>query len=389
MTPLERADIEPVVRRALNAPAAVLLAFSVEELAGGDGQDLGVVRAAGDALVGTATVHWTVIGKRLAPVSAANAPHAWSHPRREASAYASGLLGDLPEGLSAPRCLGTSEGEDGALVLWLDEVANAASRWTLADYARVAHDLGRFNGAYLAGRPLPRQPWLSRHWLHSWLAEGADAVAALDADRSHPLVDRVFPAAVAGSLTRLWERRAAQLAALDRLPHTFCHNDAFRRNLFTSATWTVAVDWAFAGSGPLGAELAPLVWGSLGFLEAEWHERRALERGVLDAYADGLRAAGARVSTDDIHRGYATTAALRYGAGVVRLMVPVLRDEALQHGPERVLGIPFGDVVEHWAALIREVLALGEPGRRPLRQAPRRSPVSTDSHPSTEAEPRP
>jgi hypothetical protein len=57
-----------------------------------------------------------------------------------------------------------------------------AIRWRLGDYGRTARALGRFNGAHITGRRLPVAAWLSRQWLRSWLAEGAAAGLAIDAD---------------------------------------------------------------------------------------------------------------------------------------------------------------------------------------------------------------
>jgi hypothetical protein len=84
--------------------------------------------------------------------------------------------------------------------------------------------------------------------------------------RAHPLVGRIYPADLSAELKNLWKCRDILLAALDRLPQVLCHHDAFRRNLFLRSGRLLAVDWAFLGVGPLGAELAPLVTGSAAFL---------------------------------------------------------------------------------------------------------------------------
>jgi hypothetical protein len=43
--------------------------------------------------------------------------------------------------------------------LWLEFVTEATERvWPLGHFAVAARDLGRFNGAYLAGSALPEQP---------------------------------------------------------------------------------------------------------------------------------------------------------------------------------------------------------------------------------------
>src|SRR5215207_8452267 len=144
--------------------------------------------------------------------------------------------------------------------------------------------LGRFNGAYLTERPLPAAEWLSRDWLRSWLAEGAAAIDQLPRHRAHPLLGRIYPAELSAELKNLWKRRDILLAALDRLPQVLCHQDAFRRNLFLRSGQLLAVDWAFLGVGPLGAELAPLVTGSAAFLAIDRTQWKALEHAAVDAF---------------------------------------------------------------------------------------------------------
>ena len=78
--------------------------------------------------------------------------------RREIDVYASGFLESLPAGITAPRVYAIEETEEQAS-LWLEDVSESIPVWPLARYGVAARDLGRFNGAYLAGRPrraLPR-----------------------------------------------------------------------------------------------------------------------------------------------------------------------------------------------------------------------------------------
>ena len=93
---------------------------------------------------------------------------------REPLAYDSGLLETLPPAFRAPRLLRYAR-RRGRHQLWLEDLGSDDEPWSLSDYAHAARQLGRFNGAYRAQRPLPSVEWLSRDWLRSWLAEGAAA----------------------------------------------------------------------------------------------------------------------------------------------------------------------------------------------------------------------
>src|SRR3712207_7779326 len=69
----------------------------------------------------------------------------------------------------------------------------------------------------------------------------------------------LFPYTTLFRSRRLWEERERFLTALDRLPQTFCHHDAFRRNLLVrrgpEGEELVALDWTQTGHGAVGQEL--------------------------------------------------------------------------------------------------------------------------------------
>jgi Phosphotransferase enzyme family len=122
---------------------------------------------------------------------------------------------------------------------------------------------------------------LSREWLRSWLAEGAAAVREFARVGRYPLVQRVYAREVFDRLMLLWARGQELLDALDRLPHVLGHNDAFLRNLFLRSERLLAIDWAFLGPGPVGAELAPLVTASVAFRGVARDRWRDLEQTAL------------------------------------------------------------------------------------------------------------
>ena len=77
----------------------------------------------------------------------------------------------MPEtGLTTPQIYDCTEHPD-ACWIWMEDLGELQRPRGLADLRLVARRLGRFNGAYLTGHPLPDYPWLSDGW-HCAIAEG-------------------------------------------------------------------------------------------------------------------------------------------------------------------------------------------------------------------------
>jgi hypothetical protein len=113
----------------------------------------------------------------------------------------------------------------------------------------------------------------------------------------------------------LWGERETLLLALDRLPQTFCHLDAFPRNLLVDdeAQEVVALDWSYAGIGAVGAELAPMVAASVCFFDAGPEQMQRIDDVVSVGYLEGLQTAWWDGNSDVVRLGYMAAASLRYG----------------------------------------------------------------------------
>ena len=102
-------------------------------------------------------------------------PAHWNYWKREALAYQSGILdpasGEVGDGLATPRCWGVVERSPTEVWLWLEGIDGVlASEWPLQRYRRAAYHLGRLQGRYLTGHPLPDPAWLTRNWLRAHAA---------------------------------------------------------------------------------------------------------------------------------------------------------------------------------------------------------------------------
>ncbi|MFD2079268.1 Phosphotransferase enzyme family protein [Actinopolymorpha cephalotaxi] len=246
------------------------------------------------------------------------------HWRREADAFADGLLGALPGDLRAPACHGVVPGPDGTLAIWMEDVAGReGSTWALPRYRLAAVHLGRVQGhlalAQLAGAPVLDRPWLSRGWLRMYV-ERRTARGAAEADPadprvwSPPPVRRLVPADRVPAFQALWADRHRLLDVVDGLPRTLCQLDFHPRNLFDVAGQTVVIDWAFAGVGALGEDLGNLLVDAVTDFHLPPAKLPELFETLVGGYADGLSAAGLPGSGGaEVARMVAAGAAAKYG----------------------------------------------------------------------------
>jgi len=357
-SPIQRIDqvtLTPMVQRALESATVEVTDWELALMsggAGGMGSDAsGVYRVSGQGRDQGRTVPWSLILKVVASPAHGGDPEGGA---REWHAYQSGLLGDIPGGLLAPRCLGTSAQPDGALWTWLEEISDAdGPNWPLGRYGLAARHLGQFNGAYLTGRSIPSWPWLSTDWLRGWVAQRAPEIAALRQHREHPVVRLLYPDTIADDVLQLWEERNTFLDALEQLPQTLCHLDAFRRNLFARRTpdgreQTVAIDWGFMGRAALGEELVPLVLASVLFFAVDPSELRELDQITFGNYLEGLHDVGWHGDPRIVRLGYVAAAALRYSFPIG---LNLLLDASGVAWLEQVFGRPIGEAVDCWVGV--------------------------------------
>ena len=323
---LERNVVEDVVRQATHPHVAHVISWHVRELTGGWEVVSNIYHVTITArLHGRRTpADLIFILKIVRKTPDRLSPEHWNYWLREAAAYQSEALAALPAGLAAPTCYGVTEHDD-AVWIWLEYIPiDHASTWSEADIGHVAFDLGRFNGAYLAHALLPTDSWVSRGWLRNYVNAYAAYIEQLPDLQAHPLVGRAVAPHLLPQLLRLADERERLLQLLDGLPQVFCHLDAWRGNLFIRPTphndaRLVAVDWAFAGIGAIGQELAPILFT----------QRRmpTIAERAVHQYVAGLRAVGWQGDEQIIQLSSAIAAALVYGVAMVGMFIGNLLDE--------------------------------------------------------------
>jgi hypothetical protein len=351
-----------LVAQALDRPEVELLNWGYEALGGGFGHLAGVsgvYRFSGRARAGAEVLPWALVLKAFARVSGVNSspdPAAWYYWKREALFYQSGLAADLPIGLAAPRCYSVIEHSEDEIWVWLEAVREETNRvWPLSHYGIVARHLGQFNGAYLAGRPMPTQPWLTHGRWHDWEAFAAPFFSDLRTWCQHPAAQRTLPEPNIQRMAALWSKRDELMQALAQLPRCFCHNDAFRRNLFSrysaDGDWqTVAIDWSFTGSSSVGEEIARLVMGNLVSLEVPVEYAASLDATVFAGYLAGLQAAGWQGDRSIARLGYTLGIAL-IGMEFLCIALQGMHSNTPPEIVERIFGHPLDQVEEQHAGM--------------------------------------
>jgi hypothetical protein len=139
------------------------------------------------------------------------------------------------------------------------------------------------------------------------------------------------------------------LTALDRLPQTFCHLDAFRRNLLHRAEpegeEVVAIDWSYAGHGAVGQDLGQLVVASLQFFETVGIAPRDLDAACFAGYVAGLREA-VWVGDERLARlGFTADAGLHSSVGLLGRIWSRVSDPAQRPVVEDQFGRSLEEVV--------------------------------------------
>lgn len=225
---IDKAMLTPLLRQALGSETVEVTSWDTQQIHGGCGTAGGsaVHRVSGCSEDQVETADWSLVLKVLYPPTDRGQPPDYDYRRREADAYQSGLLDDLPGGLAAPRWCGVVDRPNGECWIWMEDVQDDfGPKWPLEHYVVVARHLGQFNGAYLTGQwPIPSSPWLRRRgWLREEAVRGAPEIIQLHNSLDHPLVRRACPPDVVDAISRRWaegERSfdARVLDALCRLP---------------------------------------------------------------------------------------------------------------------------------------------------------------------------
>jgi hypothetical protein len=362
---LDSVRLTEIVRRAQASPNFEIGSWNVRLLSN-DGMinPDGLFLFSGDGHDERGRRPWSVVLKALqSDTPEPNPSDAW-HWKREYWVMESGLLDRLPGPLAPPGCYGVEEQPDGAWI-WMEHILDSSlRRWGTDEFVFAAEQLGRTTGAWLSSGTQLDYPWLSQGLAHTW----SEGFAPDEEVWANEYVKQAWSISMRERLMAVWDERARLNAALQRLPQTFAHFDSQRRNLMIRAhpngeEELVAVDWAWCGMGPVGADAAILIGNSMILYEADPKMGAQLDEAVFQAYLAGLRAADWTGNIDEVRLAYAATNALFCGVTAPHIVSFATHPERIAWTKQN-FGVDVSDCIQHSVRMGAFGVELGEEALR-------------------------
>jgi hypothetical protein len=366
---LDLTRLTEIVRRVLESPGFEIGSWNVRQLSS-DGMvnPEGLFVFSGDGYDEHGRHPWSVVLKTLQSSTPEPDPSDAWHWKREYWAMESGLLDRLPGPLVPPRCYAVEEQPDGAWI-WMQHIFDSSPRrWGIREFVFAAEQLGRTTGAWLSSGIKLDYPWLARGLARTW----SEGFAPGEEVWANEYVDQAWSSNMRARLMAVWTERARLNAALERLPQTFAHFDSQRRNLMIRARpdgedELVAVDWAWCGMGPVGADVAILVGNSMILVEADPGAGAQLDEAAFPAYVKGLRATGWDGNVDEVRLAYAATNALFCGVTAPSMLSFITHPDRTARAKEN-FGLDVAGFVEHTVQMGAFGVELGEEALRLMNQ---------------------
>jgi hypothetical protein len=363
LSELNTAQISEIVRREQSSPGFEIGSWDVRQLSSGGGiNPEGLFLFSGDGSDEFGQRSWSVVLKMIQSNNREPDPsNAW-HWKREYWVMESGILDTVPGPLASPNCYGVEIQPDGAWI-WLEHIQDQSPRrWGLDEFVFAADQLGRTTGAWLSSGMKLDYPWLSRGIAQTW----SEGFGPNEERWANEYIRKSWSNSMKKRLMAVWAERTRIFAAMERLPQTFAHFDSQRRNLMIRSRTDgkdelVAVDWAWCGIGPVGADVAILIGNSMILLDADPKVGAQLDEAVFQSYIAGLRTTGWNGNTDEVRLAYTAANTLFCG-------VTVLFALSLLNDPESIMirrakekyGLDASDIAEHYMQMGVFGIELGE-----------------------------
>ncbi|WP_143593543.1 phosphotransferase [Synechococcus sp. 1G10] len=323
----------------------------------------GLFHIKGEVLIAGESRSWTMVVKLIAAESDPAIASTWFYAQREALAYKSLILDTMTGVLSAPKCYGITLCQNSKIWLWLENViADEPPLWTINCYANAAFGLGEaaalLQPQLFKIRDTPLTYSFASSWCKYWFRWYG--LSSVDSVRRITSAQSYVSARQLQNVLQLLEEAGSLIEQYHLMPQTFCHHDTHRLNLIIQKKTKpfariVAVDWALAGPGPVGADAADLVSGSLLNFCFDMQQAEFLELQVMTRYLDGLYSTQWQGDPKKVEAGYLLQTVLRFEALVPVWLAHWLSKKETE-ATQRRFNLTEQQIAETWVALLDFVI---------------------------------
>lgn len=318
---IDPAYLQSLLRRIVSSESLQLVCWNCS-LLGKAKAESSVYRVASTIIDSNQEQQFALILKIVKPDGSRGQVDHYYYWKREALVYHSGILSQLPSGIRAPSCYAVEEHSDDSVRIWLEDIAIASNRnddWSFEQMRKIAYLLGKYNGAYLTGTPLPAESSLCHAWLRSWV-EVCTAYAKPVAEQKV-----IWDSCLQDFNERdsLWERYRLNsnrvnsiLGTIELLPRVFAHQDVHGDNIFVEqlnhTDSLVAIDWQFACISGVGEELGRMFGYALIKNKIPMSRMEVYKEELFYHYVQGLRDLGWDGNSRLVRFGFTASASLRF-----------------------------------------------------------------------------
>ncbi|MHA7967520.1 hypothetical protein ACX93W_25690 [Paenibacillus sp. CAU 1782] len=317
---IEPAYLQSLLRQIVPSEYLQLLSWNCSRLGKNKGES-SVYRVFCTILDNDKEQNYALILKILKPDYSRNQVEHYYYWKREVLVYQSGMLSRLPLSIRAPLCHAVEEHPDGDVWIWLEDMAIEAiqSDWSFAHMSKISHLLGKYNGVYITGTPLPTESFLCHSWLRSWVEVCVAYTKPIEEQKV--IWDSCLEDFNGNS--SMWElyqinrhRVNSLLETRELLPRVFTHQDVHWDNIFIEQVNGIdsllAIDWQFASISGVGEELGRMFGYALIKNKIPINKVEEYKEALFQSYLQGLRDKGWKGNSKLVRFGFIASTSLRF-----------------------------------------------------------------------------
>ncbi|GIP33650.1 hypothetical protein [Paenibacillus sp. J2TS4] len=334
---IDPAYLQSLLRRIVPSKCLQLLLWDCSPL-GKNKEESSVYRVSCTVLDNDREQNYALILKILKPDSARNQVDHYYYWKREALVYYSGILNLLPSGIRAPLCHAVEEYPDENVWIWLEDIAfeSIQSNWLFTHMCKISYLLGKYNGAYITGNPLPNESFLCHTWMRSWVEVCAAYAKPIEEQKviwDSCLIDFIGKSSMWELYHNNRNRVNSLLETLELLPRVFAHQDVHWDNIFieklNGSDSLIAIDWQFASISGVGEELGRMFGYALLKKKVPVNKVEEYKEELFLNYMQGLRDVGWDGNSKLARFGFTASSSLRFIMVIDKLISNLEKDDRI------------------------------------------------------------